>query len=248
MKSRLDDKLNQAGLTMSSAGFTTLSAGSATIAAVITIIWLENGLVAGLGMGAAVLLIFIAYLQLKINRRAKALEGQLPDVMALMANALRSGLGLYQSIQLVSQEMTPPIAQEFARVQQEIRLGIAIEDVLTNMSRRVRSDDLELMITSILIQRQTGGNLVIVLDNIAATVRERMSIKQELQTLTAQGKLSGWIVGILPIVLVLVIRQINPDYIQVLFTDPLGKMLLGGAVVSQLLGIIVIRRIINIEI
>jgi len=148
----------------------------------------------------------------------------------------------------VAREMLPPISVEFARTVKETNLGIPMEDALVSMAKRVNSKDFDLVITSVLIQRQVGGNLAEILDNIARTIRERVRIRNEIKTLTAQGRISGVIVGLLPFGLALAIYLLNPEYISLLFVHPVGKMLLAGGFVGQLIGILLIRRIVAIEV
>jgi len=171
----------------------------------------------------------------------------LGDALGLVANSLRTGYGFMQALDMVSREMPAPIAPEFGRVLKEMNLGLSTEDAMSNLTTRVNSDDLNLVITAVLIQRQVGGNLAEVLDNIANTIRERVKLKGEVQTLTAQGRISGMIIGGLPFALGVFIYVINPGYMQVLFTNPMGKIVLGVAFVSQVFGMLIIRKIVDIK-
>jgi len=202
------------------------------------------GLMGGMiGFGMPLLI-----LGMKIERRRKAFNDQLGDTITLIANALRTGYSFMQSIEMVSREMPKPISEEFARVLKEMNLGVTTEETLNNMTQRVKSEDLDLVITAVLIQRQVGGNLAVVLDSIASTIRERIKIKGHIKTLTAQGKISGILVGMLPIVVGGAIYLLNPEYMKVLFVDPLGKAMLVAGLVSQFIGMMVIRKIIDIDI
>ncbi|MBO8127966.1 MAG: type II secretion system F family protein [Peptococcaceae bacterium] len=187
-------------------------------------------------------------LRLSKVRRIKTFEGQLCDALNMMANTLRAGFSFLQALDMVKKEMPAPISKEFGRTLQEIRLGAATEDALVNLINRVGSHDLDLVITAVLIQRQVGGNLAEVLDNIAHTIRERIKIKREINILTAQGRISGLIIGLLPVALALVLLVINPGYIQELFHNPTGTYLLTGATFSEILGFLVIHRIMNIKV
>lgn len=188
------------------------------------------------------------YLRIKIQRRAKAFNDQLGDTLVLMANSLRTGYSFLQAVDMVSREMPPPISLEFGRTLQEMNFGVSTEDAMHNMAKRVDSDDLDLVITVVLIQRQVGGNLAEIMDNIAGTIRERVRIKGQIKTLTAQGRISGLVIGGMPFALALIIYVINPSYMTLLFTTSLGKTLLAGALISEILGALVIRKIIDIEI
>jgi tight adherence protein B len=183
-----------------------------------------------------------------IERRVKAFNNQLGDCLVLIANSLRTGYSFMQAIQMVASEMLPPISVEFARTLREMNLGVTTEEALNNLAKRINSDDLDLVLTAVMIQRQIGGNLAEILDNIAGTIRERLKIKGHIRTLTAQGRISGLIVGILPIALGLVIQMLNPEYIRVLYTTDSGLFMLGGAAVSQVFGVLLIRKIVNIEV
>ncbi|NMC33505.1 MAG: type II secretion system F family protein [Veillonellaceae bacterium] len=198
----------------------------------------------------AAMLIAIPFLMLQIcrKRRMKAFSQQLGDALTLAANSLRTGYSFIQAFDMVAREMQPPISAEFARTVKETNLGIPMEDALVSMAKRVNSKDFDLVITSVLIQRQVGGNLAEILDNIARTIRERVRIRNEIKTLTAQGRISGLIVGLLPFGLSAAIYVINPEYISLLFVHPVGRMILAGALIGQLIGILLIRRIVTIEV
>lgn len=184
----------------------------------------------------------------RTKRRMKALNNQLGDALILISNSLRTGYSFLQSFDLVAREMQPPISVEFSRTMKEMNLGMTTEDALENMARRIDSNDLDLVITAVLIQRQVGGNLAELLDNLAHTIRERVRIRGHIQTLTAQGRISGVIITLLPVGIGLVIYFLNPDYISLLFNHSIGSTLLVGAVVSQIIGILLVRRIVNIEV
>ncbi|NLJ24054.1 MAG: secretion system protein [Firmicutes bacterium] len=177
-----------------------------------------------------------------------ALSGQIADSLILMANSLRAGHSFLQSMEMVAREMPPPISREFSRALQEMNLGIPVETALAAMGQRAGNEDLELMITAVLIQRQVGGNLAEILDTIAETIRERVRIQGEIKTLTAQGRISGVIVCLLPLAIGGFIAVINPGYLDTLFTHPLGKTMIGIGVMGQLLGIFAIRKIIQIDV
>src|SRR5438552_19116974 len=197
--------------------------------------------------------------RLWLNRRKGgrlgAFNKQLPDTITLIANALRAGSSFLQAIELVVRESRPPISTEFARVIREVNLGLPFEAALENMVRRVKSDDLELMATAISIQHTVGGNLAEILDSIAYTIRERVRIKGEIRTLTAQQRLSGYVVGFLPIGLAGFIYLAAPKFFDPMFAKPpevLGLpagviiMFLGGFM--MFLGFMFIRKIVDIEV
>ena len=243
----LEHKLTQAALPMRSAEFMVICVGLGMLGSLVLFLLTVNiiltliGGMMGFGMPFMIL-------HMKIGQRKQAFNDQLGDTMVLIANALRTGYSFMQAVDMVSREMPKPIGEEFARVLKELNLGVTTEDALNNMAKRVNSDDLDLVITAVLIQRQVGGNLAVVLDSIANTIRERIKIKGHIRTLTAQGKISGIIIGLLPIVIGGVIYLLNPEYIKVLFIHPMGKAMLVAGAVSQFIGMMIIRRIINIDI
>jgi tight adherence protein B len=218
-----------------------------TLAGEIVFFLLSGGkIMIGMAGGLVGYLVPIYFLRFKIARRAKAFNNQLGDTLTLVANSLRTGYSFMQAVEMVSREMAPPISVEFARILKEMNLGIPTEEALNNMAKRVDSDDLDLVITAVLIQRQVGGNLAEVLDNIANTIRTRIRLKGELKALTAQGRFSGIIVGLLPLIIGTALYALNPEYMRLLFTHPMGKMMLMGAAGSMVLGLLLIRKIVNI--
>ncbi|MDF2570844.1 MAG: type secretion system protein, partial [Sporomusa sp.] len=241
----VEHRLIQAGLPLRSSEFLVICLTTAIVGAVLCI--LIGGLAGAVGGGVAGYLSPFLFLRLKIKRRAKAFNDQLGDTLILIANALRTGYSFMQAIEMVSREMLPPISTEFSRMLKEMSLGVPTEYAMSNIAKRVDSDDLDLVITAVLIQRQVGGNLAEVLDNIAGTIRERVRIKGQIRTLTAQGRLSGIIVSLLPVAMLLMLQVLNPGYSNILFAHPTGQLMLGVAIVGQILGIIAIQKIVNIN-
>jgi len=195
------------------------------------------------------------WLSRRKNGRLGAFNKQLPDTITLIANALRAGSSFLQAIELVVRESRPPISTEFARVIREVNLGLPFDQALENMVRRVRSDDLELMATAISIQHQVGGNLAEILDSIAYTIRERVRIKGEIRTLTAQQRLSGYVVGFLPIGLAGFLFIAAPGFMQPMFANPPEILGLPAGVIilifggfMMFMGFMFIRKIVDIEV
>ena len=181
-------------------------------------------------------------------RRAQKLNDQLIDALSVMANSLRAGFSFFQAMDTVSREMPDPVGGEFARVLREVNLGRPVEEALETMAKRVESPDLDLIVTAVLIQRQVGGNLAEVLDTISETIRERLRIKGQIRTLTAQGRISGAIIGLLPIFMAALILVISPQYFKVLLTEKVGLAMLAGAGFSELMGYLFIKKITDIEV
>jgi tight adherence protein B len=202
----------------------------------------------GLPFGVAGFFAPRIYVNIRKGRRLNQFNDQLGDTITLLANSLRSGFSIVQSMETVAQQLPDPIAGEFHRVTQEIGLGLHYEEALNNMLRRVPSDDLDLMITAINIQGKVGGNLAEILDTIGHTIRERVRIKGEIRVLTAQQMISGYILTALPVVLGLVLYLINKTYIGRMFEDPCGWIMLGVAVFMLFLGFMIIRKIVDIEV
>ena len=184
----------------------------------------------------------------RISGRLKAFNKQLADTTSLLSNALRSGSSFLQAIELVSREAAAPMSEEMGRVVREVNLGLGMEEALNNLVRRIKSDDLDLMVTAIGIQQQVGGNLAEILDTIAFTIRERVRIKAEINTLTAQGRVSGYLVAFLPIALGAALNAINPAFMQPLFTQTIGRILIGVGAVMMTIGFLAIRKITDIKV
>ncbi|KAF0194558.1 MAG: tight adherence protein B [Bacillota bacterium] len=183
-----------------------------------------------------------------LRRRLRAAEEQLVDFLTLSANAMRAGNSLLQALDLAGREMPDPIGTELKRTLREINLGLSVDDALQRFVVRIPSADLDLVLTAVIIQRQVGGDLAGILDNIASTIRQRQQMKAQVRTLTAQGRLSGMVIAGLPFALLLILRATNPDYVSLLWTEPLGLLLLGAGLVSQIFGMVFINKIIQVEI
>lgn len=242
----LKNKLVQANLAMRPEEFLTLHLGAVVLGLLLG--WVLAGPLLGLLGMLAGAVAPVLYLDQAKNRRGLSLSRQVGDALVLMANSLRAGHGFFQALETVSREMGPPISQEFARVLKEINLGVPTEEALQEMALRAKNQDLDLVVTAVLIQRQVGGNLAEILDSIADTIRERVRLQGEVRALTAQGRLSGLIVGGLPFALAAFLLVVNPDYIMTLFQHPVGLLLLVAALVAQGLGAIFIRKIVRIEV
>lgn len=194
------------------------------------------------------ILIGLALLGLRIRRRRKKFTNQLGDMLTMVANALRAGFSFMQAFELISREMDAPMGREVQLVVNEVNLGNTLESALDNMQRRVASPDFELVVTAVLIQRQVGGDLASILDTISETIAERVRMRREVMTLTAQGRASALVVSCIPIGLAAAVSILNPNYLKPLIETELGRMFIVAAVILQLIGFIVIHRIVDIEI
>ena len=198
------------------------------------------------------------YLGIAASRRMNAFDNQLSDTLNLWVNALRSGYSVLQGMEAIATELPPPVSREFERVVQEVRLGLGMEEALDNMYNRVPSEDLDLVITAVNIQREVGGNLAEILDTISYTIRERVRIKGEIRALTAQGRISGWVVGLLPLALAGLLYMINPTYMEQLWLKdkpwllepflPCGWLVIGISLFMMAMGVVAIMKIVNIEV
>ena len=198
--------------------------------------------------GFVMFLVPFAWLLNKRRGRLKKFASQLPDALELVARALRAGHSLAAGMHVVAEEMPAPIAEEFNRVYEEQNLGIAVDDSLKNMCERVPNLDLRFFVTSVLIQRQTGGDLAEILDKIGHIIRERYVILGMVKSLTAEGRLSGIILIALPFGLFLMMLNIKYDYVEKLWTHELGIKMSVTALIMQLIGALVIRKIVNIKV
>lgn len=181
------------------------------------------------------------------GRRAARMNTQVVDLIDVLASSLRSGFGFLQSIELAARQQDDPLGGELKQVLREVSLGMSTEDALDRLVVRSEDQDIEMVITAVQIQRRVGGNLAEVLDNISHMIRDRTRVRGEVKTLTAQARMSAWIVGLLPIALSLIITLIQPDYIGTLFTDAVGRLLVMIAIVLQITGFILVRRIAAID-
>ncbi len=188
------------------------------------------------------------YLGARKSQRLKAFNEQLGDALNLMVNSLRAGYSTMQALEVISNEMPAPISEEFGRVVLELQLGVPFDTGMANLMRRVPSADMDLVITAMSVQREVGGNLAEVLDAISFTIRERVRIKGEIKTLTAQGRITGLVITLLPFALAIVIYMVNPSFMSGLFTDPCGWVMMGVALVMIALGYVVVNKIVNIEV
>lgn len=204
---------------------------------------LPGGLVGALAMPAAGWFWLKAYIQ----KRRQAFADQLGDTLVMMANALRAGFSFNQSMALIGKSMTPPVSEEFTKAVTEMQLGATAEDAVRHLAERVQSKDFDLVAMALLIQRQVGGNLAEILNIVAHTIDDRIRIKREINVLTAQGRLSGWVLVGLPFAFVGLMTWISPDYMKPLFTTSIGHLLLGGGIFMDFLGLLVIKRLVHIE-
>ncbi|HUU82627.1 MAG TPA: type II secretion system F family protein [Phycisphaerae bacterium] len=227
-----------------------LMARTIFLGAVLTTLFAYIGLdlVRALALGACVPAFPIVYVIMRRKRRLDALVEQLPDAFDMIAQALRAGQSLPSAVGLISEQLPDPIRTEFALVYQEQKLGMPFEEALGQFAARVKQMDATFFVTAVQIQRQSGGDLAEVLDNIGEIIRDRIKLYGHVRALSAEGRLSGWILLALPPVMLLVELFLNPSYAGRLLNTDFGHMLLWGAAISQFLGLLMIRKIVNIKV
>lgn len=182
------------------------------------------------------------------KRRIAKFEEQFPEAIDLIARAMRAGHALTTALGMVAEEIGEPVRGEFTLLHDRQNFGMPLPDALRSLGERVPSLDARFFVTAVLTQREAGGNLAEVLDNLAAVIRERFKLKRQVRVLSAHGRITGWILGMLPFVIGAALYVVAPDHISKLFTDQLGHQIVAGALVLQVIGVIAIRKIVNIEV
>lgn len=243
----LDFKMQQAGIPLLGTEFVALLLLSAVIVGVIAVLVAKKWYV---GILAAIVIVAIEYIYVlvRIEHRSSSFTNQLGDCLMMVANALRAGFSFLQAMEMISKEMEPPISDEFKHVMRDIGLGATVERALDDMDKRVGSPDFSLVVTAVLIQQQVGGDLAQILDTISETIQDRIRMRREVKTLTTQGRMSGWILILTPVVLALIMTSSNPDYLDPLVKHPIGQIILAATIIMEIIGAIIINRIVDIEI
>ncbi|MDI1301022.1 MAG: type II secretion system F family protein [bacterium] len=243
----LDRLLVQAGIDMTVASFLLASIGFYGVGVAALVL---AGVPTALAAASAAPLVFLplVYAMNQRTRRIKKIEEQLPDALDLIGRALRAGHAFQGAFHMVADEAPAPVCEEFKTAFDEINFGVSVQEALMNMATRVPSTDLRYFVIAVMIQRDTGGNLAELLDNISRLMRDRMKLLGTVRVLAAEGKLSAWILSLLPFALALAMTIINPGFLNILFTDPLGQRLLLGAGVLMLTGIIWLWRLTKIRV
>jgi tight adherence protein B len=246
-RSRLDLMMVRAGLPLLGSEFLAISAGGALLVCIIIALATRNPVT-----GLLALLLFLAadfvFVQRRITKRLNNFQRQLADCLSLVANSLRAGFSFLQTMEIISREMEPPMSTEFERVMRDTSLGKSLDEALHDMDERVGSADFSLVVTAVLIQQQVGGNLATILDTIRSTITERIRIRREVNTLTAQGKMSGIVLACIPVALALFFYISSPEYLTPLLTTDIGKIAIIGTVFLVIVGFIIIRKIVDIKV
>jgi len=244
---KLQTALDQANIDWSASRMLVNLAALATLATGGLVV-LQFSPLTGLAAGMAVMFLPILHVFRRRKKRMRKLVEQLPDAFELMGQALRAGHSLASGLHLASEQLPDPIGTEFARVFHEQNLGIKVDDALQGMADRSGQMDVRFFVTAVCIQRQTGGDLAEVLDKMGTVIRDRIALMGTVQALTAEGRLSGWVLLALPIIVFFVMLWMNYDYGSILLFDPTGRLLTFGALGMQLMGLAMIKKIVNIKV
>lgn len=239
--------LEQANIGWSAGTFLALTAGMAFSvgAGVYVLTGKFVFFIAGAALGAFGPLQFV---KRKKRRRIEAFEEGFPEAIDLLARSIRAGHAFATGLKVVAEESQDPVKSEFRHVFEEQKFGLPLEESLLGLGDRIDLVDVRIFITAILVQRDVGGNLAEILDKISYTIRERFMIRRQIRVYTAQGRMTGYLLAALPIIMGFLIWMVNGEYMSILFTEPVGRLLIAGAVVLQIIGFFVISRIVDIEI
>lgn len=245
--STLDRLLLKSGLPLNA---TTFIIGTLALGTIGTLLGLKYFPQVSTAFGLGLLLLIAPFVFLKMAEKKyyNCFQEQLPEALDLLARALRSGHALTSGLEMIATEMDEPIRSEIGAAVDEINLGLTFQEAFENLCARVPSTDLRFFTIAILIQRETGGNIAEVLDNISRLIRERIQFSRQVKALTAEGRYSAGVLISLPIVLFIYIYFVNYEYVSLLWTEDLGKIMIAGAILSQIIGAYVIKRIVDIDI
>jgi tight adherence protein B len=244
---KLDLELEAAGVSLRSGEFVIVTVVGGLLGALLGAAILGNWLLA-IAVGGLSSFTPTVALRVALRRRADKLRDQLPDVLTIMASSLRAGHSFLQALDTTAKEIAQPAAAEFQRVVAEVRLGRSADDALEAMSQRVGSEDFRWAVLAVNIQREVGGNLAEILDTVAETLRERATIRGQIRVLTAEGRLSAWVLALMPFGIGAYMAAVNPSYIGLLFTTTVGFVMLGVGVGLLVAGILWMRKIVNIDV
>lgn len=243
----LDRLLMQSGKQWTVAGFAAASLALGVLAWALAH-WFALPFALQLAAGAAAATLPLQLALRARNKRLNKIENQLPDALDLMSRALRAGHAFPNALKMVGEEMKDPIAGEFATVFDEVNFGVSMPDALMNMANRVPSTDLRYFVVAVLIQRDTGGNLSELLGSISKIIRDRIKLLGQVRVLSAEGKMSAWVLGLLPFGAATLIHLTNPKFLEVLFTDTAGRKMVGFALTMMVVGVFAMRRIVKIRV
>jgi len=237
----------RAGLKKVTVGAIVLACAFIATAAFAVVAILSGSILAGIGAAVLTSFLPILYVRRAAAKRLAAFEEQFPDAIDLMARALRAGHALTTALQLVAEEVPAPVGAEFKLLFDQQNYGMSLAEALRAFSDRVPIVDARFFVTALLTQREMGGNLSEVLENLASVIRERFRVKRQVRVVSAHGRITGFVLGCLPPAVALVLFVIAPDHIRLLVDDPMGRSMLVGGILLQCVGVVIIRRIIQVE-
>lgn len=243
----IDRMLQQGGMSWTLQTFVLLTVGFG-VGLGLSAVMLTRSFLAALVIAFIGALLPYMFVRFRRNKRLGSFEEQLPEAIELIGRALRAGHPLSSGFKMAADDSSEPIAGELRRVFEEQRFGLPVPDSLLNLADRMGLMDVRILVTAILIQREVGGNLAEILDNLARVVRERFTIRRQLRVYTAQGRMTGYLLAALPLLLFSILWNMNSDYMRILFTDPMGKLVVTLGIFMQIVGYIWIRRVVDIEI
>lgn len=243
----LDIQLQQAGSTSTVGRVMTYASVGVSVGFLLGLAISGSWLTAGAAAIMGGLIPFVILSRQRANR-LQQIQQQLPEVADLIARSLRAGHALPATIQMVAEEMPEPIAGEFRQVADEINYGLGLQAAMQHLSQRIPIDDLRFLVIAVLIQRDTGGNLAELMQNMSHLIRERLKLLGQVSALSAEGRLSGWILFLMPVAMALLLSIVNPDYLFRLIEDPIGRIALGIAIVQMLLGGLWMRTIVQLRV
>ena len=243
---QIAEELYVAGIALRAEEFVTLWIMTAGVIPAITL-FLGAPLILCIGLVIVGAALPVFWVSIKKNKRLAMLGNQLSDAFAIICNALRVGQSFQAAMKSVADEMEEPISREFMRVYRETQYGMPLETSLGRLVARTKNPDLELMCSAVIIQRQIGGNLAIILQNISDTINQRIRLRGEIRTMTSAGRMSGYIVGALPVFIILLLMFINPSYVTMFFVTSTGRIMLIISVILEIIGFSIVNKIVNIK-
>jgi tight adherence protein B len=245
---RLDRFILQAGLDWTVSSFLLISCVLGVLGFFAVMVMVHQSLLVALVVGGCLAVLPLLYLQRQRSRRLTRMEKQLPEALDLVTRALRAGHSFASGVQMIGDEMAEPIAGEFRMVADEVNFGVSLQQALTNLGERVPLTDLRYFVVSVLIQRDSGGNLTEVLGNLSRLIRERLKLLARVRVLSSEGRLSAWILGLMPFALAALMNVFNPEFMSPLWTDPIGQTVLKYMLVVMLVGVVLLRKIVKIRV
>lgn len=245
---RLDRFILQAGLDWTVSKLLLSCAALGVIGYVLVVTLGHQSLLSGMVVGAGMALLPLLYVSRSRSRRLAKIEQQLPEALDMVIRALRSGHAFSSGLKMIGEEMPEPVGGEFRIVHDEVNFGVSLQQALTNLSERIPITDLRYFVVAVLIQRESGGNLAEILGSLSGLIRERLKLLSRIRILSAEGRLSAWILGLLPFALAALFNVVNPEFMRPLWTDPIGIAIIKYLLVAMMIGVLILRKIIKIRV